>query len=149
MFGLTAGIALNSLQGIGQLALSMSGFVIGIAVLFVPFAFGWMGAGDVKFFGVLGAILGMNILPRVFFYSALVAGVIAVGYVSFGRFSPTFFRKSWAEFKVAVATMGGVMPESINTKVATGSHSVPWGVAFSAGAIVAYYFDPAGRWAGF
>ncbi len=59
------------------------GIVVGIAVLILPFALGWIGAGDVKFFGVVGALLGVSWLPRVFFYSALVAGVIAIGYLVF------------------------------------------------------------------
>lgn len=132
-----------------MLALSMLGFFAGLAVLFIPFAFGWVGAGDVKLFAVLGAILGVNFLPRVFFYSALVAGMIATGHVLLGHFNPTFFKNSWVDFKLAVATMGGVMPESVKAKVAKGSNSIPWGVAFSVGALISYYIDPAGRWAGF
>lgn len=34
------------------------GFVVGLGLLFVPFALGWVGAGDAKFFAVVGAFLG-------------------------------------------------------------------------------------------
>lgn len=117
-----------------------------MAVLFVPFALGWMGAGDVKFFGVVGALLGVSWLPRVFFYSAVVAGVIAAGYLAAGLASFSRLRSCWLDIKTAVLSLGEVLPD----RGYTGSGgSVPWGVAFAAGTIIAYYFDSTGRWAGF
>ena len=70
-------MALNATHGANQLLQSVVGLVAGIVILLLPFALGWIGAGDVKFFGVVGALFGVSWLPRVFFYSALVAGLIA------------------------------------------------------------------------
>ena len=128
---------------------SLGGFVVGILVLLLPFALGWIGAGDVKFFGVLGALLGVTKLPRVFFYSALVAGVIALGYLVSGRSKTTQFSDLWADTKIAIMSFGHILPAPVYQRTRIEDNSVPWGVAFALGTIIAYYIDDAGRWAGF
>jgi len=148
-FGLASGLLLNAFQGLAQFSHSLLGFIGGIAVFIVPFAVGWMGAGDVKYFGVVGALLGVEWLPRVLFYSILAAGVFAVGYVAIGRFSSGFFKGVWTDCKLIILSLGRVLPDSISKRTAKGADSVPWGVAIGAGTLVAYYFDPTGRWAGF
>jgi prepilin peptidase CpaA len=148
-FGLAGGLLLNGSQGFAQFYHSLFGFIGGIAVFIVPFALGWMGAGDVKYFGVVGALLGVEWLPRVLFYSILAAGVFAVGYVIIGRFNSGFFKDAWTDCKLAILSLGRVLPDSIGKRTAKGADSVPWGVAIGAGTLVAYYFDPTGRWAGF
>ena len=150
-FGLAGGLLLNASQGFAQFSHSLLGFIGGIAVFIVPFALGWMGAGDVKYFGVVGALLGVEWLPRVLFYSILTAGVLAVAYVAGGRFdsSSGFFKDTWTDCKLALLTFGRMLPDSIGKRTAKGADSVPWGVAIGAGTLVAYYFDPTGRWAGF
>ena len=140
---------LNASQGFAQFSHSLLGFVGGIAIFIVPFAFGWMGAGDVKYFGVVGALLGVEWLPRVLFYSIVAAGVLAVGYVAVGRFNTAFFENAWAECKLAVLSFGRMLPDSIGKRTAKGADSVPWGVAIGIGTLVAYYVDPTGKWSGF
>lgn len=148
-FGLAGGLLLNASQGFVQFSHSLLGFIAGIAVFIVPFALGWMGAGDVKYFGVVGALLGVEWLPRVLFYSIVVAGVIAVGCVSVSRFNSRFLKDAWIDCKLAIFSLGRVLPDSIGKRTAKGADSVPWGVAIGAGTLVAYYVDPTGRWAGF
>jgi Flp pilus assembly protein protease CpaA len=151
-FGLVGGLLLNALQGFSQFSHSLLGFIGGIALFIVPFALGWMGAGDVKYFGMVGALLGVEWLPRVLFYSILAAGILAVGYVAIGWSScgfRGFIKDAWTDCKLAICSFGRVLPDAIGKKTAKGADSVPWGVAIGAGTIVAYYFDPTGRWAGF
>ena len=135
------------MQGANHLVQSLLGFLIGIMVLVFPFALGWIGAGDVKFFGVVGAILGVSWLPRVFFYSALVAGVIAILYLASGLANFSRMRSFWLDIRTAFLSMGTVLPDPVYVR--TRGTSVPWGVAFAGGTIIAYYFDPNGQWAGF
>ena len=137
------------MQGASYVLQSMLGFFVGIAVLVLPFALGWIGAGDVKFFGVIGTILGVSWLPRVFFYSALVAGVIAIGYLICGLASFYRVKAFWLEIKTAILSLGSVLPDPVYVRSRLHGGSVPWGVAFAGGTIIAYYFDPDGRWAGF
>ena len=54
------------------------GAVIGLAALLPFYAIGWMGAGDVKFFAVLGLLLGWHALLPVWIAASLAAGVHAV-----------------------------------------------------------------------
>lgn len=150
-FGLAGGLLLNASHGFAQFSHSLLGFIVGITVFIVPFALGWMGAGDVKYFGVVGALLGVEWLPRVLFYSILTAGALAVAYVAVGRFDSScgFLKNMWVDFKLAFLSFGRLLPDSISKRTAKGADSVPWGVAIGAGTLVAYYFDPTGRWAGF
>ncbi len=148
-FGLFAGLGINLYQGFDPLWRSILGILCGVAVLFPAFALGWMGAGDVKCFGVMGALLGVGWLPRIFFYSALSAGAIALAYTILGPFSLAGARALWTDAKLAFLSMGRVLPDPIGARVSNGSRSVPWGVTFAIGTVLAYYVDPSGRWAGF
>ena len=149
VFGFLCGVVLNTLQSPSFFIDSVLGFAVGIAVLLLPFALGWIGAGDVKLFGVVGALLGVSWLPRVFFYAALAAGVIALGYLLSGASGIRAFRQTWVDLKVFVLSLGRVLPEPVHKRSGEQGGSVPWGVAFAAGTMIAYFFDPSGRWAGF
>jgi prepilin peptidase CpaA len=147
--GLVVALSLNGTTGLAPFSSSVLGFVTGVAILFVPFALGWMGAGDVKYFGVVGAFLGVTELPRVAFYSIIAAGSIALGHVLLRGFHLDGFKGMWTDVRLAIATFGHILPDPIKAKVDKGSQSVPWGVAIGAGTIIAYFLDPQGRWAGF
>jgi prepilin peptidase CpaA len=142
-----AGFVLGALQGSTHLLLSIGGFAAGVAALFIPFAFGWMGAGDVKLFGAVGALLGYTSLPRVLFYSCIVAGSVALFALAFGYARHTSFKQLWTDCKFMLLTLRGGFPKG--SSLESGAYSVPWGVAIGAGTIMAYYLDPAGTWAGF
>ena len=147
LFGLIAGLVLGISHGSTQFILSLTGFFAGILALLIPFAFGWMGAGDVKFFAAVGALLGYKTLPRVLFYSCIVAGIMALIGIVLGQARQISFKHFWADCKFMFLSLRiGVL----NRKTLDlGRYSVPWGVAIGAGTIMAYYLDPAGTWAGF
>ena len=147
--GATTGLAINAFHGGHYFLQSLLGFVVGILVLVLPFAMGWIGAGDVKFFGVMGAQLGIVFLPRIFLYSAIVAGVIALASLLSGPISFSPFKQIWLDVKIAIVSMGKIIPLPVRDRVGQRDESVPWGVAFAAGSLIAYYLDPDGQWAGF
>jgi prepilin peptidase CpaA len=149
LVGLMDAVLLNSIQGPGPLSKSLLGLVFGIGVLIVPFAFGWVGAGDVKYFGVIGAFLGFGWLPRVAFYTALAAGTFALGHVMLNGFHAHGLKGLGTDFRLAITSFGHILPDPVRTKIDKGSQGVPWAIAISAGTIIAYYLDPRGRWAGF
>jgi prepilin peptidase CpaA len=149
LFGLGAGLILNLYGGTSQFIYSILGFFIGVGVFVVPFSLGWIGAGDVKYFGVIGAMLGMKWIPRVVFYSAVVAGIMALGAALIGHCRIGFLKTAWYECKIAVLSFGQILPEGVNVRVSEGAYSLPWGVALSLGTILAYFIDPAGQWVGF
>lgn len=145
--GITVGILFNAWRGVPQLFHSLLGLGLGLGILILPFAFGWLGAGDVKFFGAVGAILGVKSIPRVFFYSALLGGVLAVTSVAFRGMSLRIFKTAWWDLKLLVASRGAVLPESVGKQSRV--DTVPYGVAIGLGTLVAFYLDPVGEWAGF
>ena len=73
-----AGLLLNGWNGFPSLLDSLYGCGLGIGIFVLPFILGWLGAGDVKLMGALGAILGSAIIPRVAFYSVLAGGLLAL-----------------------------------------------------------------------
>lgn len=147
--GAASGLTISAFQS-GQVFLqSLLGLIVGIAVLIIPFAMGWIGAGDVKFFGVTGALLGVFFLPRIFFYSAIVAGLIAVASLLTGKIRFFSFKQIWLDVKIAFISVGEIFPEPVRKRLLHPDESIPWGVAFAAGALIAYYVDPNGKWAGF
>lgn len=57
---------------------SVEGLILGIICLLVFYANGGMGAGDVKFLGGIGAVVGSPAVLQVFLLTALLGGVYAV-----------------------------------------------------------------------
>ena len=70
---------------------SLSGLVLGLALLMPLYAIGGMGAGDVKLLAGLGAWVGPLAVFQAFLWTAVVGGLIALAMmVASGR-----FRKHW------------------------------------------------------
>jgi prepilin peptidase CpaA len=57
---------------------SAVGWLVGIAIFFIPFALGGLGAGDVKLLGAIGAWLGPMNAVWVGLYAGAAGGVLAV-----------------------------------------------------------------------
>jgi len=65
-------------SGMSGFIFSISGMLAGVACLFIPFALGGMGAGDVKLMGAVGAALGLKGVFLSFVYTAILGGVWAL-----------------------------------------------------------------------
>jgi prepilin peptidase CpaA len=152
LFGLSVALGFSGLRGTNEFYQSLFGIGVGIGILFIPFAFRWIGAGDVKFLGVMGGFVGPYLLPRVLWYSVLVTGVMAILSLIFRRLNIDLLRRASQDFKQAMLvflTFGRAQAESANIPTARNRQGIPWGVGIGLGTVVAYYLDPAGRWAGF
>lgn len=147
--GMLMGLSFNAVVSMQNLTYSVLGLVAAVAVFIIPFSMGWMGAGDVKFFGAVGAILGVNWVPRLFFYTALSGLVLAVVFIVWRRVSIKTLKNGWRDFKTMILIHGHSPPASISERAAKGALVVPYGVAIGLGTLVAYYWDPSGEWAGF
>jgi prepilin peptidase CpaA len=75
----------TAVGGLAGLWMSALGLLIGIAVLFPLFLLRGMGAGDVKFFGALGAAVTYRHVFTVLMISALIAGGMALFRVVLAR----------------------------------------------------------------
>ena len=147
LFAVIGGLVLAAFQSGTQFISSATGLFAGLLALIIPFAVGWIGAGDVKFFAAVGALVGYKPLPRVFFYSCIVAGLIALIAIVLGQARQISFKHFWIDCKCLFLSLPAGLPNS--TRRDSGVYSVPWGVAIGAGTLMAYYVDPSGRWAGF
>ena len=77
--GALAGVAFHTINaGFTGSLQSITGWAAGVAIFFLPFALGGMGAGDVKLVAALGAWLGPADTLTLAIHSVLLAGVAAV-----------------------------------------------------------------------
>lgn len=79
-FGATAvGIVFHAIVPGGEsVTTSLVGWLVGVAVFFVPFALGGLGGGDVKLLGALGAWLGPAGIIWAALYTGVAGGVMAI-----------------------------------------------------------------------
>jgi prepilin peptidase CpaA len=76
-----AAIAIHSyIGGLDGTRFSILGLLVGFFLLLMPFLLSGMGAGDVKGFAALGALIGPSAIFQTFLYTALIGGVISLGY---------------------------------------------------------------------
>jgi prepilin peptidase CpaA len=69
----------GGLAGAGS---ALAGAASALAIMFLPFALGWLGAGDVKAGMVLGALWGASFFLHVFWWMLVVGGLLAVALVA-------------------------------------------------------------------
>ncbi|NLA06849.1 MAG: hypothetical protein GX872_04360 [Firmicutes bacterium] len=72
--GLIMGFASGGIPGLGR---SCLGMIVGVGILFIPFSLGWIGAGDAKLLGAIGAILGAKGAAFSMLYGAIAGGLIS------------------------------------------------------------------------
>lgn len=81
---IAAGISMAFLEkGFMGLSVSIAGLIIGMALLYLPYAAGGMGAGDVKFLGAIGAIKGPWFVFIAFLATAIIGGLMAIFRIAF------------------------------------------------------------------
>ncbi|HXT33636.1 MAG TPA: A24 family peptidase [Vicinamibacterales bacterium] len=69
---------------------ALLGLVVGLALMLPGHVIGATGAGDVKLMAAVGAVVGPDVIFRVFLYSAVAGGVLAVVVaLRRGRFNAT------------------------------------------------------------
>ena len=130
---IAAGISMAFIaNGFIGISVSIAGLFIGMALLYLPYAAGGMGAGDVKFLGAIGAIKGPWFVFIAFLAMAIIGGVMAI------------FRIVFVLKRADMRTLG----ESVRTAYYTRSLSaleipeyarkekIPYAIAISAGAAV-------------
>jgi prepilin peptidase CpaA len=72
-------ITYNTLSmGVPGFLFSSAGIFVGIAVMFLPYLVGKMGAGDAKLMGAAGGLLGPKGIFVAFLLTALIGGIYAI-----------------------------------------------------------------------
>lgn len=135
--GMALGLLIGYLDGGQQFWSSLGGLAIGFGFLFIFYVFGGLGGGDVKLMGAAGALMGVELIKPALFYTAALGALLAVMMViwrqdfwlrvAWGLKSLAFWRKDKA------AAMAQSAPVT-----------VPYGLAITAGCLLALYTRAAG-----
>ena len=134
--GATLGLALQSYHGGLQGAIfSLAGAAMGLGIFMVLYLAGGMGAGDVKLFGAVGALVGPQALVWVFIFTGLLGGVAALALamargrlrqtlVQTGHLMLSFGKLRWEEARQA------------SSLHAPGALRLPYGAVIAGGALL-------------
>ena len=134
--GAALGLALQSYHGgLEGAVFSLAGAALGLGIFLVLYLAGGMGAGDVKLFGAVGALVGPQALVWVFIFTGLLGGVAALALaMARGRLRQTlaqtghlmlsFGRLRWEEARES---------SSLN---APGALRLPYGAVIAGGALL-------------
>ena len=133
---LVCGLVLNTLSGgTSGLLQSLGGLVFAFGLMLLMHIFGAMGAGDVKLFGAIGSVVGLNLVMPTFFVVLLTGGVLAV--VSIFR-TGTFLMTMQRVLHIFVGLLPGwEMPRF--SVPADRRHTIPYGVAITLGSLISLF----------
>lgn len=138
------GVVLNLAKGWSGLGQSLGGLALGFSLLFIPYLIGAMWPGDVKFLAAIGSFVGPSGVLRVFLLTLLCYPALALFFVlRDGKLGVT-----WLRFRRALSRTIGFFVPAFKSYAAllearddpqVASASTPFGVAISAGTLLALY----------
>ena len=120
--------------GLPGLLDAAAGAGVALAVLFVPFAMRWMGAGDVKAMMALGALWGQAHLLPTLFWIFLAGGALALAMLAARGELPDLCVRWWRSFWITCATRKLTYFAPAPGAVAGGG--LPFAVAIGIGAAI-------------
>jgi prepilin peptidase CpaA len=130
---LISGLIVNSIfNGFDGAWASLSGCALAFSLMFILHLFGAMGAGDVKLFAAIGAVLGMKLVVPTFLIVLLTGGVLAI-YTTLraGAVRTTMHR--------VIQILVGLLPGWEIPRFAVPAdrrHTIPYGVAITIGSLI-------------
>jgi prepilin peptidase CpaA len=79
LIALIAALTLNLREaGLGGLFFSIKGLIVGTGMFIIPYAIGWMGAGDAKLSGIIGAFSGWEFAVCSALLATIAGGIISL-----------------------------------------------------------------------
>ena len=149
--GISGAVFFHALtQGLGGFIFSLTGLFGGIGLLLIPFLFRWVGAGDAKFLGFIGAAWGWPSVFEIFILATLSGGVLALGIMianpqvlkrllrNVRYFFVSF--KNFAVLSIGAGNSGeAVVPNGESSQDDTNAKSqfrIPYGVAIATGTVI-------------
>jgi prepilin peptidase CpaA len=131
---LVAGLAINTaFAGWHGTLSSVEGFGLAFIPMLMMHVFGAMGAGDVKLFGAVGAILGVGLVPMTFVVVVMLGAALAI-YTMLR--AGTIFSTLHGVVRIFVGILPGwEMPRF--SMPPDRRHTIPYGVAIMLGSLIA------------
>ena len=138
---LIGGVAMNAFWG-GRSGLltSLGGFLYAFGIMLVLHLFGTMGAGDVKLFGAIGAVIGQPLVLQTFLIVAIIGGVLAVCKMVYTRRTASTML-GVAHFFYGLLP-GKTLPHIVIPK--DSSFTLPYAVPICLGSLVSFFLSRAG-----
>jgi prepilin peptidase CpaA len=130
-FGLMVGVLSGGWLGLRS---SMLGWLLGAAILLLPYLLGGIGAGDVKLLAAIGALKGPEFVLWAAVYTAFAGGVLALAELGRLRAIP------W----LLGALVGNRTGSEDSPQAAVRPASIPYGPAIAAGVVLALLWSSAG-----
>jgi prepilin peptidase CpaA len=133
-----AGLVIHGLHaGLHGLYFSFLGASVGAGVFMLLHLLGWIGAGDVKLMGSIGAFLGVGGVIVVLLLTALVGGVIATGKI--------LLSVSWRGILRRLAHASAHASSEVENSIWKRNMSpmrttIPYGIAIAAATLLALVF---------
>jgi len=149
--GLILNIMMNGFSG---LIFSLYGFLFGLAIFFIPFAFGLMGAGDVKLMAAVGALKGFRFTVMSTLFSSAAGLIVVLGYLIYKKKIFSYFKKYFVALvrlillkinfsdgnilgsKLKKIAYSNAAPNETNEKL-----YVPYGLAIALGTLFALWWN--------
>lgn len=130
---LAAGVSMNAIVGGMQgLYSSLTGCGLAFVLMFLLHIFGAMGAGDVKLFAAIGAVIGAHLVLPTFLVVVLTGGLLAVvSVVRAGTVVTTMHRV----LQIFVGMLPGWQMPKFAVPVDR-KYTIPYGVAITLGSII-------------
>ncbi len=126
------GLILGYTAGGGHgILMSFAGLLTGLALLFIIFLAGGIGAGDVKLLGAIGALKGTVFVLWTMFYTGLIGGIMAFALLIWKGKLLTTFKNLFTFLRHPVKARADQKPEE--------RMYLPYGVAISLGSIWALF----------
>jgi prepilin peptidase CpaA len=130
---LAGGLSINLIYaGLGGVLTSLGGCALAFIPLFILHIFGGMGAGDVKLFAAIGAVVGTSLVMPTLLIVVLTGGVIAVySMIRNGTVRATMQR--------VLMILVGLLPGWQMPRFAVPAdrrHTIPYGVAIMLGSLI-------------
>jgi prepilin peptidase CpaA len=133
---LLCGIAINAFFGAwhGLLA-SLLGMAMAFGLMFVLHVLGTMGAGDVKLFAAIGAVLGSSLVFQTFLIVAVTGGILAICKM-------VYMRRAAATMLRVVQFFFGLLPGQTVPRLnvpADPNYTLPYAVPICLGSVVSFF----------
>ena len=133
---LLGGVGINAFFGAwsGLLA-SLLGMVMAFGLMFILHVFGTMGAGDVKLFAAIGAVLGSSLVLQTFLIVALTGGVLAICKM-------VYMRRAAATMLRVVQFFVGLLPGQTVPRFnvpADPNYTLPYAIPICLGSVLSFF----------
>lgn len=125
------------IDGLAGGLFSLQGFTLGLALLFIPYMAGGIGAGDVKLLGTIGALKGTAFIFNAFLAGAIAGGILAIFYMVKNKRLVMTLKKIFTSFFLPMSIAGNDLTG--NMEEDDKSITIPYGAAIAIGTLAAYF----------